>query len=324
MRLRVSAAFTAATMAALLLAPPASAQAPRVGVLALFSCDRSIAFYASMRELGYVEGRNIEYECVLAKGRLHELPKLAAELVSRNPSVIATNSTPAILAVQRATSTVPIVMMSSADAVRMGLVKSLAQPGGNTTGLTSITVELLGKRLELAREALPRAKHLAVLLRKGGVSEFTDAFKADLTQVAARTGFEVRYYRAADVAEARTVVKDIAREQSDLLYVIESPAFTGSFAPEVSRLVLEARLPGIAAQSGLAEAGLMLSYGPNNSDMGRKAARYVDRILKGAKPGDLPVEQPTKFELVVNTRTARALGIKIPQSVLLRADRLIE
>lgn len=323
MRLAIPAT-TAALIATLALSLSVSANASRVGVLALFSCDRSTAFYAAMRDRGYVEGRNIAYECVLAKGRLHELPKLAAELVARNPSLVVTNSTPAILALQRATQTIPIVMLSSADAVRMGLVKSLAQPGGNTTGLTSITVELLGKRLELAREAMPRARRLAVLLRRGGVPEFTDAFSADLKQAAARTGFEVRYYRAADAVEAGVVIQEIAREQNDLLYVIESPAFTGSFAPEISRLLLQARLPGIAAPSVLAETGLMLSYGPDNSDMGRKAARYVDAILKGAKPGDLPVEQPTKFELVVNMKTANALGIRIPQSLLLRANRVIE
>lgn len=324
MRLSVPAIIAAALIPALLLPQAGFAQPPRVGVLAISTCDRSIAFYAAMRELGYVEGRNIEYECVLAKGRLQELAKLAADLVARNPSLIVTNSTPAIFALQRATSTIPIVMMSSADALRTGLVRNLARPGGNTTGLTSITMELLGKRLQLAREAMPHAKRLAVLMRRGGVSEFTDAFVPDLTQAAAGAGFEVRYYRAADAVDAATVVKEIARERNELIYVIESPAFTGSFAPAISSLLLETRLPGIAATAGLADAGLMLSYGPNSADMGRKAARYVDRILKGAKPGDLPVEQPTKFELVVNMKTAKTLGIGIPQSVLLRADRIIE
>ncbi len=305
-------------------ATSAYAQPVRIGILALFTCDRSAPFYPAMRELGYVEGKNIEYDCVVTHERLDEAQRLATEMAARKPALMMVSSTPLILAAQRATSSIPIVMFSSPDAVREGLVKSLSRPGGNTTGLTSISIDLLGKRLELAREMMPRARRLGVLHRRGGPPEFIRTFVSDLEAQAVRTRFETKLYAAASASEAATVIKQIAADGNDLLYVVESPVFTGPNAGEIARLALAHRLPIITASPRLADAGALLAYGPDLTHTARRAARYADQILKGAHPSKLPVEQPTVFNLTLNLRSARALNIGIPQTILIRADRLIE
>lgn len=301
------------------------AEIPRVGILATFSCDRSQRFYDAMRELGYVEGRNIVYDCVVVGDRISELPRLASEMAARKPTLIVTGSSPGIRAAQQATSNIPIVMSISADALREGFVQSLARPGGNTTGLTGMSMDLLVKRLELARELLPHARRLAVLTRRDPASTFMRAFTADMAMAAPRMGFEVKYYAVADAAEARALLPKIVSNGAELLYLTESPIFQGAHAKEIAQAVMENRLPSIAGGVSLAIAGAaIVSIGPNLSEVSSRSARYVDQIIKGAKPSDLPVEQLTRVEVVLNTKTARAVGVPIPASLLQRADKVID
>lgn len=283
----------------------------------------SEAFRQGLREHGWVEGQTIVIEWRYAdEGRLDLLPGLAAEVVNLRVDVIVTGSgEPVVLALKQATSTIPIVFAISADPVGSGLVASLARPGGNATGLTSLSPELGGKKLELLKEAVPGASRVAVLWNAaypGKTLEFKD------TQVAARalgvTLQSVEVRRPNDLPGAFSA---ITRGRPDALVTLTEP-LTLAHQRQIVDFAASKRLPMISGSGEFVESGGLLSYGASLRDLFRRAAGYVDKILKGAKPGDLPVEQPTKLELFINLRTARALGLTIPPSLLLRADQVIE
>ncbi len=329
------AAGLIATLALGLLAAPLAADAQpatkvhRIGILLPGSpappstpSAALEAFLQGLRDLGYVEGRNIAIEYRYAQGKLDPLQDLAAELVRLNVDVIVTSTTPAIQAAKKATSTIPIVMAAVGDPVVTGLVAGLARPGGNITGLSLLAPELAGKRLELLKETLPRLSRVAVLWNSASpamVHTFREARVAAEALGVRLQSLEVQ----GDPTDFERAFSAIAKERPDGLFVTLDP-FTSLHRGRIAELAAQHRLPAIYELREFVDAGGLMAYGPSSRDLWRRAATYVDKILKGAKPGDLPVEQPTRFELVINLKTARALGLTIPQSVLLRADHLIE
>ena len=277
------------------------------------------AFRQGLRELGYVEGSNIRVEFRTAQGRIDRLPALAEELVLLKPSVIVVGSAPAALAVKRVSPTIPIVIVAF-DPVASGLVTNIAHPGGQVTGLSTMTTELHAKRLQLLKEAIPRLARIAVL-QDPGVTQSQQQAVGELKAAASSLGIELTIVPVPKREEFDSSFAMVSRARAQALYLLESPLFyTQRMA--LAKLALKARLPAYGPRA-FAEAGGLMSYGMNYSDQARRSAGYVDKILKGAKPGDLPIEQPTKFELVVNLKTAKALGLTIPQSILLRASEVI-
>jgi putative ABC transport system substrate-binding protein len=278
------------------------------------------AFVQRLRELGWTEGRNVAIEYRWAEGHNERLAELAAELVRLKVDVIVTHNTPPALAVKQATSVIPIVFATAGDPVGTGIVASLARPGGNITGSSSLSPETAGKRLELLRELVPDMRRLAILADVGNPFTALDIGEA---QAAARTlGIEVATFeirRGEDIAPAF----EAFRGQVQALYV---PAVPLMFANRlrINMFAIAARLPTMHYVREYVELGGLISYGPNWPDMWRRAGDFVDKILRGAKPADLPVEQPTKFDLVINLTTAKALGLTIPESFLSRADEVIE
>ncbi len=283
------------------------------------------AFRQGLRDLGYVEGRNVVIEYRDAAGKPERYPALAAELVALKVDVIVTGGgTGAPLAAKQATRTLPIVFIAGADPVTDGLVSSLARPGGNVTGLSNLGPELVGKRLELLTQAIPGVTRIAVLWQPGGQGERTDKDMLKRADVAARAlGVRLQVVEVRGLADVDRAFSDMTRARAGALTVLGSPMLFNERRRLVD-LVAKSRLPAVYGPREFVDAGGLMAYGPNWPDMYRRAATYVDRILKGAKPGDLPVEQPTKFELVINLKTARALGLTIPPSVLRRADQVIE
>jgi len=281
------------------------------------------AFRQGLRDLGYVEGRNVVIEYRYAEGKLERLPALAAELVALKVDVIVAPGTPAALAAMQATRTIPIVF-TAVDAVTSGLVTSLARPGGNATGLSAFAPELVGKCLEQLKQAVPGVSRVAVLWQPGGLGERTEKDMLKEAEVAARAlGVRPQFVEARGSADIDRAFSDMTRARAGALTVLG----TTMFLIERRRLVdltAKNRLPAVYPWREFVDAGGLMSYGPNVADLFRRAATYVDKILKGAKPADLPVEQPTKFELVINLKTAKALGLTIPPSVLGRADELIQ
>ena len=278
------------------------------------------ALRAGLRDFGYVEGKNIVIEYRWAEGKYERLPELAAELVRLKVDVLVTHGIQGALPAKRATTTIPIVLAMSADAVAGGVVASLARPGGNVTGSTYFAPQLAAKRLELLKEAVPRVTRVAVLLN----SDHPDADKQfQAMKTAARSlKLELQRFEARGPNEFSGAFAAIAKRGIDAVAIHQDGAFIGN-AKGIADLALKHRLLSVGFNE-FAEAGGLIGYAQNTLEMFRRAAYFVDRILKGAKPGDLPVEQPTKFELVVNLKTAKALGIKIPNSILLRADKVIE
>jgi putative tryptophan/tyrosine transport system substrate-binding protein len=278
------------------------------------------AFRQGMRELGWIEGQNIIFESRFAEGRNDRLPKLAAELVQLPADVIVTDSTAAAQAAKNATETIPIVMATIADPLRSGLVASLAHPGRNVTGLTLLAQDLDGKRLELLKEAVPTLARVAVLLNAanpGSVHSLSD------TQKAAQTlGLQLQILQVRGPDEFEGAFAAATTEHADGLIQLSDAMLFQNRARFVD-LAAKHRLPAIYEVKGFAEVGGLMSYGPNIPDQYRRAATYVDKILKGAKPADLPVEQPMKFELVINLKTAQALGLTIPPMLLFQADEII-
>jgi putative ABC transport system substrate-binding protein len=282
------------------------------------------AFRQGLRDLGYVEGRNLVIEYRDAEGKNERLPALAAELVALKVDVIVTAGTLQTMAAQQATKTIPIVFAQAVDPVTSGLVGSLARPGGNLTGLSNLTPERVGKCLELLTQAVPGVSRVAVLWQPGAVGERTAKDTLTGAEVAARAlGVRLQFVEARGPADIDKAFSDMTRARAGALAVWT----TAMFVAERTRLVALAaknRLPGVYTLREFVDAGGLMSYGHSQADLNRRAATYVDKILKGAKPGDLPVEQPTKFELVINLTTARALGLTIPPSLLARADQVIE
>jgi putative ABC transport system substrate-binding protein len=295
----------------------------RIGILAggrgLGSAGDS--FRRSLLELGWVEGRNIALESRLAEVNLDKLPDLAAELARLNVAVIVADGDPAIRAAKQATRTIPIVIVAVGDPVREGLVASLARPGGNITGLTSISAELSGKRLELVKETFRKVRRVAVLWNPANSSnalEFTE-----MEAGARALGLKLQSLKAQGPDDFPAVFAAAAKDRADALIVVRDTVID-SHHFQILDFAVEKRLPLIHGEAQFIEAGGLMSYGPSRVELFRRAAYYVDKILKGTKPADLPVEQPTKFELVINLKAAKQIGLTIPQSILYRADKVIK
>ncbi len=320
------------TLAGGLLAAPLVAEAQpagkiyRIGYLSAGAPTSNplviAAFQQGLRDLGWVEGQNIDIEYRWAAGRFDRLPDLAADLVHLKVDVIIAAPTPAALAAKNATGTVPIVAVSLTHPVELGLVGSLARPGGNVTGLSySVGADIFGKDLELLKEVVPRVRRVAVLSNPDSPAQPLTV--RNVKDAARSLGLQLQLLEARGPEGFDGAFAAMAREHVGALLVVQDPAFI----PHRARLVdlaAKNRLPSIFTQREDAEAGGLMSYGPSLSDLYRRAGTYVDKILKGANPGDLPVEQPTKFELVINLKTAKALGLTIPPSLLQRADQVIE
>ena len=278
-------------------------------------------FRDALRDLGYVEGRNLVMEVRLAAGRVDQLPALAADLVRARVDVIAAVSPPAIEAAKHATTTIPIVMaFSSIDPVQSRFVDSLARPGGNITGVAMIADEISGKRVALLKEMVPRATRIAVLTQANHTSGPSQVKSARPT--AERLGIELDVVEVRDSRDYDTALAAVTKRAPGL-FVVANPTFFDD-RHLLAAIAAKHRLPILCEWREMAEAGCLMSYGPNISDLYRRVAAYVDRIARGAKPADLPVEQPTKFELIINLNTAKALRLTVPQPLLLQADQIIQ
>ena len=299
---------------------------PLVGVLNPRTADPAdpglAAFRRELSALGYIEGSTIRIELRSPEGNYRGLPALAAELAALKPDVIVANSEPGIRAARDAAGTTPIVMAVVGDPVALGFAQSLAHPGGSLTGLTNLATGLVGKRLQMVREIVPDPGCVAVL--RDSESTVLDAVEwGEITAAAERLGLALTRVSARDPTELEGAFGEIVRQRCRALVAISSPLFVAMRAPLVA---LAARHGIVASYDNrlIVEAGGLVSYGPDTVDMYRRAADYVDKILKGAKPSDLPIEQPTKFELAVNLKAAKALGLTIPPALLVRANKVIE
>ena len=326
LRNRKSATLVGAMLLALCL--PAEAQQPkkvhRVGWLASGSSSASQprydAFRQGLRDFGYVEGQNIVIEHRYAEYQLARLPELAAELVRLKVDVIVTGGVPQLLAAKQATSTTPIVAGGAGDLVATGIVTSLARPGGNVTGLTSVSTDLPGKWLEPLRDIVPKLVLAGVLWN---TADKGSSLVLKETELAARQlALQIQSLEVQSTQDLHTAFKEAKRAGSQALVILQSN-FTNTHRGRIVELAIKNRLPTVFGDAGLMDAGGLISYGPSYADLYRRAAIYVDKILKGARPADLPVEQPTKFELVINLKTAKQIGLTIPPNVLARADRVI-
>lgn len=329
---RTTAWISVALFLGILVAPLAvDAQQPgrvyRIGLLQIESRERIASlvkgFEDGLRELGYVEAKNVAFEYRFADRQVERLPDLAAELVRLKVDVIVTGSDPNTIAARQATTTIPIVMALGQDPVGLGLIASLRRPGGNVTGLISIiSPEIYGKRVQFLKEAVPRLSRVACLWNPDLPG---NAARWEATQEAARRlGLTLVSVEVRAPGEIESAFARIRRERAQALIVISDAFALSPLRGEIPALATKNRLPAIYTWRETVEAGGLMSYAPVLPDFFRRAATYVDKILKGAKPGDLPVEQPTRFELAVNLKAAKAIGLKIPQSFLLRADQVIE
>ena len=325
-------AFISGITAGLLAAPLAAEAQPEVKIARIGYLSGNLAsnsrlreaFLQGLRDLGYVEGRNVVIEYRDAEGKLERLPALAAELVALKVEVIVAPITPAVLAAKQATRTIPIVFVFVGDPIADGLVTSLARPGGNVTGLSNLAQELVGKRLEHLKQAVPGVSRVAVLWQPGAFGDRTEKGLRKEAEVAARARVvRVQFVEARGPENFDRAFSEMTTARAGALIVLSSSMFVNERRRLVD-LAAKNRLPALYPTRESVDAGNLMSYGPNLADSFRRAATYVDKILKGAKPGDLPVEQPTKFELVINLRAAKALGLTIPQSVLARADQVIQ
>ena len=280
------------------------------------------AFRQGLRELGWVEGQNIVIDYRFAAGRFDWLPDLAAELVRLKVDLIVATTTPAAAAAKNATATIPIVMVSVGDPVGLRLIASLAHPGGNVTGQAfSVGTEVFGKQLELLKEVVPTVRRVAILSNPANPSH---ALAISNVKAAARSlGVELQLLEARDPDEFDGAFAAMVKEGVGAILVLSDPMF-GFHAAQLANLAAKNQLPSMHGVRQMVDPGGLIHYGPDLPDLFRRAATYVDKILKGAKPADLPVQQPSKFELVINMKTAKALGLTIPQSLLLRADEVIQ
>ena len=324
MRRRACVAVALAVAFPLLRAETASARLRRVGVLAPSTRAREEVtlkpFFDRMRELGWVEGSTILYDRAYANDQHQNLERLAAELVARRPDVIYAPPLPAALAAKRATSTVPIVFATGTNPVGIGLVQSLSRPGANVTGIISVVDSLAPKGLELLHEVLPQATRLGLVGDPADPRFVLD--QTSLRPAAASLGIEVVLAEASNPAVLEAAIESLLRQRLDA--ILTNSSLTFNMRHRVVELTRPKRLPVIGHRGEMADAGALFAYGASLTDQIRRSAQVVDKVLDGARPADIPVEQPTGFELVVNLRTARDFGIEVPASVLLRADRVIE
>ena len=330
------AAAPSIVVAMILLALAVKAEAqqtgkiPRVGILFIGSRDQPHleAFKQGLRERGYTEGKNIVLDYRYAEGKVDRLPSLAAELVQLNVDVIVTTSGNSAKAASEATKTIPIVLTTGADPVKSGLAESLAKPGGNVTGLSIIEEDLSGKRVDILKETFPKMTRMAYLWHPLAVSysaaDTTSGNPSyDQVEKATKTaGVQLLSYKVRTLAEIERAFADMPKVRPHALVVLQSPLMTLN-SKKIVELALKQRLPGMYPTRQFAEEGGLMAYGPLIGDLYRRAATYVDKILKGTKPYDLPVEQPTKFEFVINLKAAKQIGLEVPPNVLARADRII-
>jgi putative tryptophan/tyrosine transport system substrate-binding protein len=294
---------------------------PRIGLLRAGSPPDSYveAFRQGLRELGYIEGQNIAVEYRWAEGKPERIPDLTAELVRLKVDVIVTTGVPGGLAAKQATSTIPIVVPAINDPIGSGLVASLARPGGNVTGLSMVNPELSEKRMELLKEASPSVSRVAVLHDPAAIG-----VELHPTEAAAQAlGLRLQVLEVREVNDLETALAAAKKGRAGALNFLTSPFFSAHRA-RIVEAVAKVRLPTMYPQREFVDAGGLIAYGPSLADMFRRAATYVDKILKGTKPGDIPVEQPTKFELVINLKAAKQIGLTIPPNVLVRADKVIK
>jgi putative ABC transport system substrate-binding protein len=304
------------------LAAPFAAHAqrrtPTLGILLVGNREPFMThFFAGMRDLGYIEGQNVQIQFRSAEGKLDRLPALAGELVALKVDVLIASETPAALAAKRATTDIPIVMARAGDPAGTGLIASLARPGGNITGLSAATAELAGKSLELIREIVPSAKRVAALADPNNA--FTKPFLEQIHLYAGQTGTTIQVFMVRSPPEFETAFAEMKAGNIDA--VIVQPTLPRGPAIAAAR---KHRILSVSGNRAFADGGGLMSYAASLADRYRNAAPYVDRILKGAKPADLPVQQPTRFELVINQQAAREIGIVIPPALLARADDVIE
>jgi putative ABC transport system substrate-binding protein len=279
------------------------------------------AFRGRMRELGWEEGRNFTLIARFADGRATRLPELAAELVRERVDIILAGSSPGVLAAQRATSTIPIVMVTTGDPVADGIVKSLARPGANVTGVTAIGQALNTKRLELIKEAVPGARRVGVIMNPEAF--YTPSLLEDRQRAARSLALDLRLFEVREPDNLEAAFAAARTDRMDAL-LVQTTAFFITHRKRIVELAARSRVPAVYGEREFVDAGGLMFYGAGLGDMYRDAAVYVDKILKGAKPADLPIEQPSKLELVINLKAAKTLGITIPPSVLVRADRIVE
>ncbi len=316
-----------------LLAPPLIIDAQQagkvwqIGVLtfgprsSLSPLDSLLHLLQRLRELGYVEGRNLSIEWRSAEGHADRFPGLAADLVRLKVDVIVAPSTPPALAARQATTTIPIIVTAVSDPIQTGLVRSLARPGGNVTGLTVSGGDLSGKRLELLRQAVPKVSRVAVLTQPTNASHTVLWMETEIA--AQKLGVKLQRADARTPAEIEGIFAARGNVGADALVVFPDPIFYLE-RRRIGELTAKSHLPAVFGHRGFVDAGGLMSYAPSYPDLGRRAATYVDKILKGVAPADLPIEEPTEFELVINLKTAKALGLTIPPSLLQRADQIIE
>lgn len=329
---RLAIAFIAAIIAlaaGLADIVPAAAQQPvkvhRIGFLgnSTAALERNLIgpFREGLREFGYVEGSSIHVEYRWAEGDYERFPGLVAELIAAKVEVIVTAGTPAALAVKRATTSIPLVMVAVGDPIGTGLVTSLSRPGGNITGLSSIAPDMEGKRLQLLRELLPKLSHVAVLWNPA--NPFHVGSSKEAREAAQSMRIKLQFYAARSAEELAGAFAAMAKDRPQALVVFADRVFLHNRV-RIAAFALDNHLLSAVTHQELVDSGALLSFGANYPDMHRRAAFYVDRILKGANAGSLPIEQPRNFELVINRRTAKALGLAVPASLLLRADRVLE
>jgi putative tryptophan/tyrosine transport system substrate-binding protein len=299
---------------------------PRIGYLSVSSRSamtaRTEAFRQGLRELGYVEGKNIVIEWRYGQEKPDRVSELAAELARLKVDVIVSGGNSATQAVKKATNTIPILMTQSSDPVASGFVASLARPGGNVTGLSTLAPEISGKRLELLKEIVPKLSRVAVLGTSTSPGNAQELRQVELA--AGALGVKLQYLDVLSPKDIETAFRAAAKGRADAVFMIMSGNVDFSQRKEIAELGVKSRLPVIYEGARSVEAGGLMSYGVNLLDLDRRAATYVDKILKGAKPADLPVEQPKKFEFIINLKAAKQIGLTIPQSVLFRADKVIK
>jgi putative tryptophan/tyrosine transport system substrate-binding protein len=309
------------------LAAPRAARAqpprkiPRVGVLNVTHTQSDDGLVRGLQGLGYVDGQNIAIISRQADGQLERLPELAAELLRLKVDIVASGTTQAIQAVRRLSPTIPIVMTSISDPIGSGLVASLARPGGYTTGVTLLSSDLSGKRLELLKKLIPGLTRVAILANPGHPA--TALLVSESQDAAEVLGLRLRLFEVVGPAEFDETFATMAREKADAVVVQRSTLFLPHL-PRIAALAIKHRLPGVHESRLFVSAGGLISYGANSLEQGQRAAAFVDKILKGAHPADLPVEQPVRFELAINLKTARAIGLDVPPTLLAVADEVIE
>ena len=305
---------------------PAQGQLPakkvyRIAILSPATQPRPVikALRQGLRDLGYTEGQNIVFDARYAEWKLERLPQLASELIKLNPDVIFTHSVTGAKAAKEATTTIPVVIGAAGDLVQDGIVASLARPGGNITGVTLLSSELEGKRLELLKEASRKLSRVAVLVNSANPA--WERYPQVLEPAARALGLRLQRVEVSKPADFEQAFSAILQNRADGLLVVSDPIFTDQ--TRLAQFAVKHHLPSISEVPRFAETGGLIQYGLSIPDMGRRAAAYIDKILKGAKPADLPVERPTKFEFLINLKTAQQMGLKIPPEMLARADKVI-